>query len=946
MSSRDYVIMKRILFTTALVCVACAWSDRAWAQQFVRVSVATDGTEANGGSYGAVFSANGRVVGFQSLATNLVPGGTANGQTNVFVRDLVSHTTERVSIATNGLEPPNVASAPPFIPNPGDGISLSADGSIVAFTSRAPLVADDTNSCVGVPATLTIGCADIYVRNRTTGITERVSVASDGTQGNSDSFDPHISADGRYVVFTSSASNLVFGDHNGVRDIFLHDRVAHTTTRLSVSATGNDLTAPSYYPQISGDGQTIVFLSDAAIVSDPDPLPCPPPGSGTNGTDIPCTRAFLSNRATGTISRITIPASVNHAPYTRTGRTVQSLVMTSDGRYVAMGIGPLDTPAGHTFASVAIYDRVTGRTDVRAGAGITSSVTLNDNGRYLGIAGTLTGNVFLINPALRVDRLANVPVVLPAPFSTSSNTIESMDPGRFSPDGLSVLVATNLALIPQDTNGLGDVYLIQRDGDGDGIPDDWETQFGLNPADATDATLDSDGDGVTNLQEYQRGTNPKGTFKRYFAEGAANSFFTTRFALFNPGDQAATVTLEFLGANSQLRSTTLTLPSHGRQAVTLYEGNDFHPDNDFSTIVDADRQVVVDRTMFWDQSGYGSSAETAIELPRTTWYLAEGSTGGAFDLFYLLQNPGDTEANVTVKYLRPAPAPPIVKSYTVAPKTRRTIYVDTEGPELVATDVSAKITSDQAILAERAMYFSTPTQPFAAGHEGAAVAAPAQSWFFAEGATGSFFDLFLLIANAETTEADVQVTYLLASGAPIVKTYPVPANSRLTINVDFEDPRLVDTPVSAIVASTNGVPIIAERAMWWPSPNWYEAHLSAGATTTGTTWALAEGDVTNTAGAETETYILIANTSASAGTADVTLYFTFDPPVTKTIALPANSRVSVQVGTEFPSAIGKGGFGALIQSSGPQIVVERAMYSNANGQVWAAGSDALGTKLQ
>jgi hypothetical protein len=356
--------------------------------------------------------------------------------------------------------------------------------------------------------------------------------------------------------------------------------------------------------------------------------------------------------------------------------------------------------------------------------------------------------------------------------------------------------------------------------------------------------------------------------------------------------------------------------------------------------------VVVDRTMFWDQSGYGSSAETAIELPRTTWYLAEGSTGGAFDLFYLLQNPGDTEANVTVKYLRPAPAPPIVKSYTVAPKTRRTIYVDTEGPELVATDVSAKITSDQAILAERAMYFSTPTQPFAAGHEGAAVAAPAQSWFFAEGATGSFFDLFLLLANAETTDASVQVTYLLASGAPIVKTYSVPANSRLTINVDFEDPRLLDTPVSAIVASKNGVPIIAERAMWWPSPNWYEAHLSAGATTTGTTWALAEGSVVTTAGAETETYVLIANTSASAGAADVTLYFNDGTSVTKTFPLAANSRTNVQVSTEFPSAISKGDFGTIIQSNGPQIVVERAMYSNANGQVWAAGSDALGTKLQ
>ena len=155
--------------------------------------------------------------------------------------------------------------------------------------------------------------------------------------------------------------------------------------------------------------------------------------------------------------------------------------------------------------------------------------------------------------------------------------------------------------------------------------------------------------------------------------------------------------------------------------------------------------------------------------------------------------------------------------------------------------MSAKITADQPILVERAMYFSTPTQPFAAGHEGAAVAAPATSWFLAEGATGSFFDLFLLLANAETTDAQVKVTTCCRSGAPIIKNYTVPAQSRVTINVDGEDPQLIDTPVSTIVESTNGVPVIVERAMWWPSPNWYEAHLSAGATTTGTRWALAEG---------------------------------------------------------------------------------------------------------
>src|SRR5262249_1179219 len=155
----------------------------------------------------------------------------------------------------------------------------------------------------------------------------------------------------------------------------------------------------------------------------------------------------------------------------------------------------------------------------------------------------------------------------------------------------------------------------------------------------------------------------------------------------------------------------------------------------------------------------------------------------------------------------------------------------------------------------------------------------------------------------------------------------VKAQSRLTINVDFEDPALVDTPVSAIVESKNGVPVVAERAMWWPSPNWYEAHLSAGATTTGTKWAVPDGLVSLFS--NTETYILIANPSSTPGTVDVTTY-AFNAlggdivSSTKTFNLPANSRINVQVSREFPqlTSYRLGSFGAIVQSSNPPIVVE------------------------
>jgi hypothetical protein len=929
-----------MVWALCVVCVMAGFAREADAQQFVQVSVATEGTPGNAASAAGAFSGDGKIVAFSSDATNLVPGDT-NGSRDVFVRDLAAYTTTRVSVTSAGLEKTGASGGLGTLsPGFGNGnISLNADGSIVAFGSQAALVDADTN-----------GTLDIYVHNRSNGQTERVSVASDGSQATSgDSYTPHISADGRYVVFTSTAPNLVANDQNGTSDVFLHDRVTHTTTRLSVLSTGAELTAPSYAGKISGDGNIVVFTSQGAIVSDTDPLPCPP------ATFSSCGRAFVLDRVAGTVRRINIPAAARELfpgvgpgpgpPNGQAGGSVDSLEISSDGRIVAMGLGPtFGNIAMNQAATVVVYDRLTGRLNWHLTFG-TSILSLSAGGRFVSVQGrTFT---FLV-PYETSDLLTNGSAGLPAPLANDpTNQSSSWIAPLISPDGNTLMVTTAGSQAAADTNNLPDVYVISRDRDGDGMPDTFETLYGLNPDNPNDATLDADGDGVTNLQEYLNATLPIGTFKRYFAEGAANSFFSVRFAVFNPGDQPAQAMLEFLGANHQTHSVGVRLPAHTQATVTLDDTTSYQPDNDFSTVVESDQPVVVDRTMSWDKSGYGSHAETSIEAPQTTWYMAEGSTGGSFDLFYLLQNPGETAADVTVTYLLPAPAAPVVKHYTVDPKSRRTIHVDEEDPAVQFTDVSAKVTSTQPILVERAMYFSTPSQAFAAGHEGAAVTAPASSWFLAEGATGSFFDLFLLLANAETTDADVKVTYLLPIGDPIVKHYDVKAQSRRTINVDFEDPRLIDTPVSTIVESA--VPVIAERAMWWPSPNWYEAHLSAGTTTTGTRWALAEGYVSDTAGKETETFILIANTSNAAGTADVTLYISNNSggstPVTKTFQLPANSRTNVRVQTDFPDALNKT-FGTIIQSNGVPIVVERAMYSNANGQTWAAGTDALATKLQ
>ncbi len=490
------------------------------------------------------------------------------------------------------------------------------------------------------------------------------------------------------------------------------------------------------------------------------------------------------------------------------------------------------------------------------------------------------------------------------------------------------------------------------DTDSDTLPNDWETRFGLDPTSGTGANGangDPDGDGLTNLQELSGGSHPRGFVITYLAEGATGSFFDTRLALANPTATPALVLTRFQRDDGTMVPLYTPIAPHSRATIDV-EGLAGMVSATFSTLVEADVQVVADRTMTWGERGSGSHSERGI-LTRTatTWYLAEGATHGTFDLFYLLQNPGTAPAEVEISYLRPAPLAPVVRNYTVAPTSRLTIYVD-QVPGLEATDVSGSLRSTNGVpvIAERAMYFSRPEEIFAGGHESAGVTAPANRWFLAEGATGSFFHMFILIANPSDQAATVEMRYLLVDGRVIVVTHDVAARSRFTINVAEEAPELASAAMSTIVTSTNSVPIVVERAMWWPSTGgpWYEAHNSPGETTTGTRWAMAEGE--SDGPFEKQTYILIANTSAFAGSARVTLLFEDGTTAERTFGLQPNSRTNVAVAVEFPAAAGRG-YGALIESLGAtpaQLVVERAMYSNAGGVIWAAGSNAVATKLQ
>ena len=210
-----------------------------------RVSVDSSGAQANGGSVRDQLSADGRYVAFVSGATNLIPDDTNNAE-DVFVKDRQTGATTRVSVASQTGEQAN---------NGSGAAAISGDGRYVAFYSDASnLVSGDTN-----------GIGDIFVHDRQTGLTTCVSVDSSGHEANGENSDRYmaISGDGRYVAFSSEATNLISGDTNNVGDIFVHDRQTGQTRRVSVASNGAEANGGSGAVDISDDGRYVAFSSGA-----------------------------------------------------------------------------------------------------------------------------------------------------------------------------------------------------------------------------------------------------------------------------------------------------------------------------------------------------------------------------------------------------------------------------------------------------------------------------------------------------------------------------------------------------------------------------------------------------------------------------------------------------------------------------------------------------------
>ena len=386
------------------------------------VSVNSAGVQGNGDSWNSDISADGRFVAFASAANNLVDGDV-NQETDVFRRDTKTGQNVLISVDSSGRLGNGSSNFP----------AISADGRFVAFASIADnLVESDTNNEI-----------DVFLHDTKTGKTSLISKSTGGIIGDADSFYPAISADGRYVAFSSNTRNLILNDDNESTDIFLHDIFTGQTTCVSVDSDGILANELSDRATISANGRYVAFMSLADNLATFD---------FNQMADV-----FLHDAKTGTTTMITQGNSHSGLPS-----------ISGDGRYVAFASNATDLAPGEAngyTADVFVYDAQIGRTD-RITSAIFESMypKISANGRYVAyhcpIANLVTCDPDTCrNTVALYDRQTGDTTLISAKARTEWGNGDSWLPS-ISADGQRLAyfsMATNL--VSKDYNGFADVFL-------------------------------------------------------------------------------------------------------------------------------------------------------------------------------------------------------------------------------------------------------------------------------------------------------------------------------------------------------------------------------------------------------------------------------------------------------------------------------------------------------
>lgn len=344
--------------------------------------------------------------------------------------------------------------------------------------------------------------------------------------------------------------------------------------------------------------------------------------------------------------------------------------------------------------------------------------------------------------------------------------------------------------------------------------------------------------------------------KWYLAEGATGTFDT--FVLIANPDavKSADVQVTFLKEDGQtVAYPTFSLPPNQRQTIWVNYQVPGLEATSFSTVVESTNgtDLFVERAMYFGgtssltrpwEAGHGSAAVTA---PAAEWFFGEGFTVDtpaiAFDTFLLLANPNDGAVEATVEFLLENDTP-IVKTYRLEKTSRQTVWVDfvpDRDGVLGKSAFSMRVSATAPIIAERAMYWGPQVAGVTSWHEAhnsPGVTSAALAWGFAEGvqggvdATGLPFETYFLLANPSDTVLSVRATFLREDGTGIVRNYDIAAKTRFTLPATLL-PELSNQRFGAFFESTNTVPFVAERAVYWGA-GWFGGTGSTGTPFTGT----------------------------------------------------------------------------------------------------------------
>lgn len=397
-------------------------------------------TQGNKDSINPKISTDSRYVAFSSAADNLIDGDT-NGHGDVFVYDRQTGETILISRHSDGTQ----GNAPSYVS------SISADGRFVVFSSQASnLVDGETKICsTGLSE---FNCNQVYLHDSQTAETILISVNSDGQQGDGESYGGAVSADGRFVAFSSEAANLIDGDSNGEKDVFVHDRESGQTTRISVGSTGGQANGRSDGEAISADGRFVAFASVADNLID---------GDTNENSDI-----FVHDRQTGETSLIS-----RHSNGTLANDYSSNPTLSADGRFIAFHSTASNLVDGflmmcgeYKCGDIFVHDRQTGETklvsrhtDGTQGNGYSINPALSADGRYVAFDSSATNLIANdangpTNDVFLHDRTTGETTLISRHTNGAQGTYNSITPSLSAGGSVVTFSSTDSQLIDGDTS--------------------------------------------------------------------------------------------------------------------------------------------------------------------------------------------------------------------------------------------------------------------------------------------------------------------------------------------------------------------------------------------------------------------------------------------------------------------------------------------------------------